>query len=50
VHYPRAEEIVVVQGNLNTHSPGSLYGAFSPAEVKRLADKFEIHYTPKRGS
>ena len=36
--------------NLNTHSPGSLYEVFEPAEAKRLADKLEIHYTPKHGS
>jgi hypothetical protein len=50
VHYPSAEKIVLVQDNLNTHSPGSLYEAFPPAEAKRLADKLEIHYTPKHGS
>ena len=36
--------------NLNTHTRGSLYEAFPPAEAKRLADKLEIHYTPKHGS
>jgi hypothetical protein len=50
VHYPDAERIVLVMDNLNTHSPGSLYEAFPPAEAKRLADKLEIHYTPKHGS
>jgi transposase len=50
VHYPDAEKIVLVLDNLNTHSPGSLYEAFAPAEAKRLADKLEIHYTPKHGS
>jgi hypothetical protein len=35
---------------LNTHSPASLYEALPPAEAKRLADKLEIHYTPKHGS
>ena len=35
--------------NLNTHTPASLYEAFPPAEAKRLADKLEIHYTPKHG-
>jgi hypothetical protein len=48
--YPDAEVIVVVQDNLNTHSPASLYEAFEPAEAKRLADRFEFHYTPKHGS
>jgi hypothetical protein len=50
VHYPDAEGIVLVMDQLNTHSPASLYEAFSPAEAKRLADKLEIHYTPKHGS
>ena len=50
VHYPEAEKIVLVQDNLNTHTPASLYAAFPPAEAKRLADKLELHFTPKHGS
>ena len=50
VHYPEAEKIVLVMDNLNTHTPASLYEAFPPAEAKRLADKLEIHHTPKHGS
>jgi hypothetical protein len=50
VHYPDAEKIVVVLDNLNIHSPASLYVAFEPKEAKRLADKLEIHFTPKHGS
>jgi hypothetical protein len=50
VRYPRAEKIVLVMDNLNTHTPASLYEAFPPAEAKRIADKLEIHYTPKHGS
>jgi hypothetical protein len=50
VHYPEAERIVLVMDNLNTHSPASLYEAFPPAEAKRLADRLEIHHTPKHGS
>jgi len=48
--YPDAQRIVLVQDNLNTHSPASLYEAFEPAEAKRLTDRFEFHYTPKHGS
>ena len=48
--YPEAQRVVLVQDNLNTHSPASLYEAFPPAEAKRLADRFEFHYTPKHGS
>jgi len=50
VHYPEAERIVLVMDNLNTHTPAALYEAFEPAEAKRIADKLEIHYTPKHGS
>jgi len=50
VRYPQAERIVLVMDNLNTHGPASLYETFPPAEAKRLADKLEIHYTPKHGS
>jgi hypothetical protein len=48
--YPEAEIIVLVQDNLNTHSPASLYEAFPPAEAQRLVARFEWHYTPKHGS
>jgi hypothetical protein len=48
--YPEAKVIVLVQDNLNTHSPASLYEAFTPAEAQRLAARFEWHYTPKHGS
>jgi hypothetical protein len=49
-HYPEAERIVLVQDNLSTHTPASLYEAFAPAEAKRLADKLELHSTPTHGS
>jgi hypothetical protein len=50
VRYPEAERIVLVMDNLNTHTPASLYEAFDPKEARRLAEKLEIHYTPKHGS
>jgi len=50
VDFPLAEKIVLVMDNLNTHSIGSLYEAFTPDEAKFLRDKLEIHYTPKHGS
>ena len=50
VHYPDAEKIVLVMDNLNTHTEGSLYEAFEPAEARRLVEKLEIHHTPKHGS
>jgi DDE superfamily endonuclease len=47
---PCAEKIVLVQDNLNTHKLAALYGAFPPAEARRLIDKLEVHDTPKHGS
>ena len=48
--YPHADKIVLVQDNLNTHTPASLYEAFPPAEALRLKERIEWHYTPKHGS
>jgi hypothetical protein len=48
--YPRAERIVLVCDNLNTHTPAALYEAFEPTEARRLAERFEWHHTPKHGS
>lgn len=48
--YPDAEVIVLVSDNLNTHTPASFYEAFPPEEARRLAKRFEFHYTPKHGS
>jgi len=49
-HYPDAQRIVLVCDNLSTHSPAAFYEAFDPAEARRLAQRFEWHYTPKHGS
>ncbi len=48
--YPDAEKVVLVMDNLNTHVTSSLYEAFPPEEAFRLAQRLEIHYTPKHGS
>ena len=50
VHYPDAACIRVVQDNLSTHSAGSLYEAFAPAEARRILRRLEFHYTPKHAS
>ncbi len=50
VEHPEAERVVLVMDQLNTHGPASLYEAFAPAEARRLAEKLEIHHTPKHGS
>ena len=50
VDYPDAETVVLVMDNLNTHGIASLYEAFEPSEAFALAQRLEIHYTPKHGS
>lgn len=50
VDYPQAEVVVVVMDNLNTHGPASLYEAFEPSLARGLAQRLELHYTPKHGS
>ncbi len=49
-HFPGAKKIILVQDNLSTHTPASLYQAFRPEEARRLVERFEWHYTPKHGS
>ena len=48
--YPEATKVRLVMDNLNTHAISSLYATFEPKEARRLADRLEIHYTPKHGS
>ncbi|MHB8629106.1 MAG: IS630 family transposase [Aggregatilineales bacterium] len=50
VRYPDAKKIRLVQDNLNTHRLANLYLVFPPAETRRLAERFELHYTPTHGS
>ena len=46
----RRAKVVLVMDNLNTHTIGSLYEAFEPAKARALAQRLEIHHTPKHGS
>ena len=48
--YKDADTLVLVEDNLNTHTPASFYKAFEPEEARRIIDKLEFHYTPKHGS
>jgi hypothetical protein len=50
VCYPNAQKIRLVQDNLNTHRLANLYLVFPPAEARRLAERFELHFTPTHGS
>lgn len=49
-HYPQAEKIVLIMDNLNIHALSCLYDVFEPAQARELAERFEVHYTPKHGS
>jgi hypothetical protein len=49
-HYADKRKVVLVMDNLNTHKLSSLYVAFEPEEAHRIAERLEIHYTPKHGS
>ena len=48
--YPEAERVVLVLDNLNTHKLASLYAAFPPEQARRIAERIEVHHTPKHGS
>jgi hypothetical protein len=48
--HPEAEKLVLVMDNLNTHKLASLYEAFPPEQARRIAERLEIHHTPKHGS
>ena len=48
--YAKAEKIILVMDNLNTHTPGSFYEAFDPQVARALTERLKIHYTPKHGS
>ena len=48
--YPKAEKIILVQDNLNTHNPSSFYEMFNPQEAFALSRRFEMVYTPKKAS
>jgi hypothetical protein len=50
IDYPGAERVVLVMDNLNTHDIASLYEAFDPQIAFALAQRLEIHHTPKHGS
>lgn len=48
--YCNCEKVIVVCDNLNTHTKGAFYEAFSPARARRYAEKIQFCYTPKHGS
>jgi hypothetical protein len=49
-YYRGVDRIRLVQDNLNTHTPGAFYQALAPQDAFDLAQNFELHYTPLKGS
>ena len=49
-HFPNAERCVLVEDNLNTHTPAALHETFAPAKARSILDRLELHFTPKHGS
>ncbi len=49
-HFPKAEQCVLVEDNLNTHTPAARYDQFPPAKARRIVERLELHFTPKHGS
>lgn len=48
--YARAEKVILVCDNLNTHTMGAFYEAFAPEVARALVRRIEFRYTPKHGS
>ena len=48
--YSKAQRVILVSDNLNTHTGAAFYEAFKPAQARRLLERLEFHYTPKHGS
>lgn len=48
--FPKAEKVVLICDNLNTHTIASFYEAFPPKRARDYVNRLEIHYTPKHGS
>ena len=49
-HFPKAERCILVEDQLNTHTPAALYETFEPAKARSILDRLEPHFTPKHGS
>ena len=49
-HYSKAEKVILVCDNLNTHTRGAFYEAFPAEKAREIVKKIEFHYTPKHGS
>jgi hypothetical protein len=48
--YAKANKVILVCDNLNTHTKGAFYEAFPPEKARAIVRRLEFRYTPKHGS
>lgn len=48
--YARADKVILICDNLNTHTKGAFYEAFPPEQARSIVRRLEFCYTPKHGS
>ena len=48
--YAHCEKVILVSDNLNTHTKGAFYAAFSPERARPLVRRMEFRHTPQHGS
>ena len=48
--YAKAERVILVCDNLNTHTMGAFYEAFSADKARELVRRLDFRLTPKHGS
>lgn len=48
--YAKAQKVILVCDNLNTHTKGAFYEVFPPAKARAYVKRIEFRYTPKHGS
>lgn len=48
--YKRAQKVILVTDNLNTHNLSSLVETYGEKRARKIFSRIEWHYTPKHGS
>jgi hypothetical protein len=48
--FRRSQQVTLVCDNLNTHTKGAFYEAFSPKKARSILKRLTFCYTPKHGS
>lgn len=48
--YKKAQKVILVSDNLNTHTKGAFYEAFAPSKARSYVKRIAFRHTPKHGS